>query len=287
MFGKGRSGAGSGGTTFVTITNSGNFGINTTTPSAKFEVNGQVNVITGAINFGGTGSSISTDPAIYRIAGNNFIIANNGAEQMRLSSNNNFLIGTPTDDTTNKLQVNGSAIISGALNTTGNLQIVKVTPFIKLSGYPYGNSGAGLTFEGWATTNYNWQISVATTGGAGLELLTSTAIGGASFGTVVGSFNQTTGVYTPLSDINKKKDFEISNLGLNEILNLKPTLYRMNQENNTKKHIGFIAQEVKDFIPQAFVQNDKFIGLDYQAITATLVKAIQELNEKLVRNNIN
>ena len=83
------------------------------------------------------------------------------------------------------------------------------------------------------------------------------------------------------------EDFELSNLGLNEILNLKPTLYRMKTENNTNKYLGFIAQEVKQFIPQAFVENKDFIGLDYQAITATLVKAIQELNEKLVRNNIN
>jgi hypothetical protein len=54
----------------------------------------------------------------------------------------------------------------------------------------------------------------------------------------------------------------------------------MNNENNTEKHLGFIAQEVKDYIPQAFVENgeddDKFIGLDYQAITTALVKAIQE-----------
>jgi hypothetical protein len=97
----------------------------------------------------------------------------------------------------------------------------------------------------------------------------------------IGSFANTTGVYTPLSDINKKKDFEDSTIGLNSILNLKPTLYRMISENeNSDKHLGFIAQEVKDFIPQAYVENglddDKFIGLNYQAITATLVKAMQE-----------
>ena len=61
----------------------------------------------------------------------------------------------------------------------------------------------------------------------------------------------------------------------------------MKTENETNKHLGFIAQEVKDFIPQAYIEDENFIGLNYQAITATLVKAIQELNEKLVRNNIN
>jgi hypothetical protein len=99
--------------------------------------------------------------------------------------------------------------------------------------------------------------------------------------------NMTTGVYTPLSDINKKKDFENSTLGLSAILELKPTLYRFKNEDNTNKHLGFIAQEVKDFIPQAYVESDNFIGLNYNPIVAVLVKAIQELNEKLQRNNIN
>jgi hypothetical protein len=55
----------------------------------------------------------------------------------------------------------------------------------------------------------------------------------------------------------------------------------MKDENNTDKHLGFIAQEVKEFIPQAFVESKDFIGLDYQAITATLVKAVQELKAEI------
>ena len=101
----------------------------------------------------------------------------------------------------------------------------------------------------------------------------------------IGSFDYTTGVYTPSSDINKKKDFELSTLGLDAILGLKSTLYRMNADkDDCEKHLGFIAQEVKEFIPQAYVESgegeDKFIGLDYQAITSALVKAIQEMNTK-------
>jgi hypothetical protein len=100
-----------------------------------------------------------------------------------------------------------------------------------------------------------------------------------------GVFDGVTGVYTPLSDKNKKKDFEESFIGLNAILGLKPTLYRMLTEQNTEKHLGFIAQEVKEFIPQAFVQNNDFIGLNYQAITATLVKGMQE-QQKIIEGLI-
>jgi hypothetical protein len=102
----------------------------------------------------------------------------------------------------------------------------------------------------------------------------------------IASINASTGAYTALSDVNKKKDFEPSLLGLNEILQLKPTLYRMKDaEDDSPKELGLIAQEVKDVIPQAYFENTSlnavgkestFIGLNDRAIVATLVKAIQE-----------
>jgi hypothetical protein len=96
----------------------------------------------------------------------------------------------------------------------------------------------------------------------------------------VGNLNAVTGVYTPLSDKNKKKDFEKSTIGLNAILGLKPTLYRMkDQEETETKQLGFIAQEVKEYIPQAYVEQENFIGLQDRPIIAALVKAIQEQQE--------
>ena len=99
------------------------------------------------------------------------------------------------------------------------------------------------------------------------------------------SISNATGVYTALSDINQKKDFEPSTLGLNEILQLKPTLYRFKnksekheeQDNGELKCVGLIAQEVEPILPHAYVQSGDFIGLDYNSITAVLVKAVQEL----------
>jgi hypothetical protein len=102
----------------------------------------------------------------------------------------------------------------------------------------------------------------------------------------IASINTSSGAYTALSDRNKKKDFEESTLGLEAVLGLKPTLYRLkSDEDDAEKKLGFIAQEVKDFIPQAYIQqeseNEDFIGLDYNSITPVLVKAIQELSEQV------
>jgi len=144
---------------------------------------------------------------------------------------------------------------------------------------------AGVFFEnrsGGVTASTNW--------GGWYYVGTSTNLYNGSAN--IAAINMSTGVYTPLSNINKKKDFEESNIGLNEILKLKPTLYRMlDQDDNINKSLGFIAQEVKKYLPQAYVENindnDTFIGLSEMPFIAAIVKSIQQLNDKLVRNNIN
>jgi hypothetical protein len=100
------------------------------------------------------------------------------------------------------------------------------------------------------------------------------------------SINNSTGAYTALSDATKKKDFEPSTLGLDAVMALKPTLFRMiDDENSAEKQLGFLAQDVQTVIPQAYSEsespNGKFIGLQDRPIIAVLTKAIQELNAKV------
>lgn len=233
--------------------NTGNVGIGTATPNRNLQVLSTGISTTIAASLGGVDSmEIGVDSVAYIACGGDQIFRTggfaSGNEKMRMTSGGNLLIGTTTDNGY-KLQVTGGIVaINNAIFTS---------------------STANATTYGW------------TNSAAGTLLLSNAGVAN------VGSFAMATGVYTPLSDINKKKDFEQSTIGLNAILSLKPTLYRMKEEDNTKKHLGFIAQEVKEFIPEAYVESGDFIGLDYQAIVATLVRSIQELNEKLERNNIN
>jgi hypothetical protein len=106
--------------------------------------------------------------------------------------------------------------------------------------------------------------------------------------TTKATISATTGVYTAVSDRNQKKDFEPSLLGLQEILQLKPTLYRYKngtvdreeQDLNEPKSVGFIAQEVQPILPQAYSESGDFIGLDYNSFIPVLVKAIQEIKQE-------
>ena len=74
---------------------------------------------------------------------------------------------------------------------------------------------------------------------------------------------------------------------------LKEKNWNINKKNN---NIGFIAQEYEKVFPNSISKSTQIIDgnefedfrtLDTSSLIPYLVKAIQELNEKLVRNNIN
>jgi hypothetical protein len=180
-----------------------------------------------------------------------FIDATNSAVRMAITSGGVLL-------------VNSTSTVSYA---GVNMQITSdILSRGSVAGYFFENRSGGVT----STSNwYGWYA----TGGT-IFLYNGSAN--------AASISPSTGVYTPLSDINKKKDFEDSTIGLSAILNLKPTLYRMkSDETEGNKELGFIAQEVKEFIPQAYVESEDFIGLNYNAIVAALVKSVQELKAEL------
>jgi hypothetical protein len=269
-----------GGSERARVTSAGNVGIGTSSPQMPLSV--QANTGNGAIRLIGTSNASSNNAGIYWYDSNDstfngylgnfstsFDIYNQrstpmafytaGTERMRITNGGKGLFGTTTP----------SAGSSG-FNAISFHFTNEVVSMGSVAGFFWENRSGGVTnssnWYGWYTTSgtiylYNGASNIA-------------------------SINPSNGTYTALSDINKKKDFEpYTNNALNAVLGLKPTLYRMKDEDETtKKHLGFIAQEVKDYIPQAYVETiaeekdgGVHIGLNYQAITTTLVKAIQEL----------
>jgi len=261
---------GAGGGNRFTINTSGNVGIGTTSPSTLLHINTaartsgtNVNMIT----LSDTVTGVQTSGYGVRIVGT----SNNGSAVSAIAfeadggTNNDTAIALYTQSTANALTRRVTVTRGGQLQITQGA-----------NGYADGLRLINTSATYWSIVN----------GGDSMLYL---GYGGNDRG----KFDVTTGAYIALSDINKKKDFESSTIGLNAILGLKPTLYRMLEEDETsEKHLGFIAQEVKEFIPQAYSESingeETFIGLTEMPIIAVLTKAIQEqqatitlLNERL------
>ena len=264
----------------MVITSGGNVGINTSSPvtygTRNLEVNGGAGaayiVARGSNNAGIIEMAFDGDGYIGTKTAHNLVIRTNDVQRINIfATSGNVLIGTGSDNG-NKFQVIGSGSFSGGVSASG------------VSGFSVTATGAGANgisdgpFHRYVNTTNSYQILKQINANTDED---TWAYRGVSW-SKIGNLNAVTGAYTPLSDRNKKKDFEESTIGLNAILGLKPTLYRMlDEDESVKKQLGFIAQEVKDYIPQAYVEQDNFIGLQDRPIVAALVKAVQELKAEL------
>ena len=93
--------------------------------------------------------------------------------------------------------------------------------------------------------------------------------------------------YSAISDERLKENIVDSEYGLSEITSLRPRNFNWIGSETNDVHTGFVAQEVEAVVPKWITQGelDDHKSVDYNAITATLVKAIQELkaeNEDLL-----
>jgi hypothetical protein len=93
------------------------------------------------------------------------------------------------------------------------------------------------------------------------------------------------GTYYRLSDRRQKENIEDISYGLDSISRLRPVSHTWIGSTNSKKSLGFIAQEVEEVIDEVVntsMDGDREIkALDYNGLIPVLIKAVQELSEKV------
>ena len=131
-----------------------------------------------------------------------------------------------------------------------------------------------------SANNGNYMVFVNSTGGG------------------TGSISQTgatTILFVATSDYRLKDNILPIQNAIDRVMKIKPVTYNWKNTNNEIGE-GFIAHELQEIVPLAVIgvkdeMNEdgtiKSQGIDYGKLTPLLVKAIQEINEKLIRNNIN
>jgi len=97
------------------------------------------------------------------------------------------------------------------------------------------------------------------------------------------SFSASTG-----SDKRLKTNIKNINYGLEDILKLRGVEFDWKEKRNGKHDIGFIAQEVREVIPEVINEipniedeTDNYLGVDYSKIVPILVEAIKEQQKQI------
>ena len=79
------------------------------------------------------------------------------------------------------------------------------------------------------------------------------------------------------SDRRLKRDIATPAYGLAEVMALQPKSYRLNQGSDDREHLGFIAQDVQQVIPELVSEmRDGMLGVEYTGLIPVLTRAIQE-----------
>jgi hypothetical protein len=228
---------------------SGNLGLGTTNPLYTFDIrttaNGGLRVTDGT--YSGTFVASSLGGMALTTGGAYPLITYvNGAERMRVDSVGNILFNTTS-------YLAGGGPFIQAKNSTQYGQFIAGDTGL------YWNFGRDNVVTGYFIFGFN--------------------------GNQVSTINNSTGVYTPVSDARLKKNITPLTYGLKEILSLNPVMYNMKTEDDDKKkHIGLIAQEVKIIIDELVEDIDESkqnYGLSATELVPVLIKAIQELNAKI------
>ena len=247
--------------------NSGNVGIGTTSDNYRLEVNANAATwATRIYNASATGNGLVVVTQNTTTAAG--LALYNGTSYV-LYARNDGAVGINTSSPSGKLDVNGRVYI----RTAGSSTDAAIT-FINQSG------GDGTLYVTGTSTSLNYQFNTYATGNA-LYIYNN---GNYSF---AGS---------NVSDRRLKENIATIELNAIEKINqLVPKSYNMIAHPGIKRH-GFIAQEVKEIIPDFVIgeeTDEDYLGVDYNGILALTIKALQEANakitaleEKLERNNI-
>jgi hypothetical protein len=272
----------------------GNTGINTggSDTGEKFQVTGSARFNNEIISYGGqmTFSPNGGVPSLgvgFRYNGTFYVYP--GANGFNVRNNANSVNNLVVYD-------GGNVEIGGGSRNIWLLEVTKNSSATGAGGYPAvvvnnpdaNGYSAFYHFEG-SSNKGGMEYS------NGTDLLTISTGGNVKITSLgSGAVTATSGVLSTTSDMNLKIEDGYINNALDKVLKLIPRYFYWKKETGLPsdiRQLGFYAQEVNLALGEESANTPKnetdTWGIYDRGMIAMLTKAIQELNEKLVKNNIN
>lgn len=91
-----------------------------------------------------------------------------------------------------------------------------------------------------------------------------------------GAYCDGTGAWYAGSDKNIKKDISKISYGLDAVMKMNPISYIHVKDKKNRKQIGFIAQDIKEIIPEVVEGEEGSLAMAYDRLVPVLVNAIKE-----------
>jgi hypothetical protein len=271
-------------TTKFFVSNAGNVGIGTTSPSYKLSVVGPVlgNAISWTDNANNTGYLGIRGGAASFGADNNLVFETGATERMRIQTNGQVKIGTTGNYYADSLVVyagigngEGGITIAAAGNTSRNfLAFADGTGgedrYRGLLGYNHTDDS--MLFY----TNANERIRINTNGNTSINYA-----GDAGYRLYVSGAIYATSNITANSDLTLKKNLTIIDNPIDKLIQLNGYAYQWKSDDSHQ--YGVIAQEVEKILPYAVsTGNDGIKGVSYNQIIPVLIEAIKVQNKRIV-----
>lgn len=277
--------------------------------NGRIDIYAQPNIANGnnsTINIiQGNGASGSPNPGI-RIAGSGLVeiaSANSNVTVQAQAAGSSFAVNVGSEAQPQILVTKTTTTIRNLYSDVISTSSVTATGAI--SGLSLQAGGSGITSTGTVQINNStptlWfqdtdQKSAAIHVNANLcYILRSAAANGTSWDTGPNGRHPMTlsldtgdvvfsGNVTAYSDIRLKRDVQDLSYGLKEIMKLRPISYKRVGTDTDRLEVGFIAQEVRDVIPEIVHEqqdDQKTLTMSYDKMVAPLVRAIQEQQDMI------
>ena len=257
-------------TGLVTLTSAGNFGIGTSSPSAKLDVtqSSAGNVVTTLMLRNPNSTVAGTGTKIYfsSVPGNN---RGSYIESANTTGGNDTYLAFGTNS------VGADATERARIDSSGNL----------LVGVASAIGGAAERFQVRTVLSGGSEYGIAVGGASGSYANYALRTINTATNTVVGSitFNASVTAYNTSSDYRLKENVQPMTGALAKVAQLKPVTYNWKADGSDGE--GFIAHELAEVVPQC-VTGEKdavdaegkpvYQGIDTSFLVATLTAALQE-----------
>jgi hypothetical protein len=254
-----------GGAEAMRINSAGNLGIGTNNPAQKLSVNGDIYTQTSSGNIS-LMQGDSTNSGYLAFWNADRTVRSGYVGYATLAGSGAFTISS--DISTNAMLFQTAALERMRINSSGSLNINQTA-----------SNGATLNITGF-NVNYGTAEFSSPKGSNNSHIHFGT-FGDWYLRPASNSGSVYVKNYVAESDARLKENIENTPYGLNDILALTPRKFNWIDGGDVENN-GFIAQEVEAVIP-ALVCEGQWKSVDYQGITAIMVKAIQELKTELDR----